>query len=286
MSQGDLGNTNTKSFRARRVCFTLHRYFSKHIEEIETLCHTKGWSYIFSEEKGKNGNTKHLQGYIENKEAIRCSLIKKKFPTIHLEKAKGSRDQNVTYIKKEGGRFYSNLPKSFKEKLFELNMKKYENVKWKKWQQFILDTIVKEPDDRKVYWFYDKKGNCGKTYLAKYVALNHDVIICDGKSQDIFNQVKTFLDEEKLPSIVIIDIPRCSLDYINYSTIEKLKNGFIYSGKYEGGQCIFPSPHVFIFANEKPETENLSLDRWIIKNITEKKALMAPTGDNILRLEL
>ena len=50
--------------------------------------------------------------------------------------------------------------------------------------------------------------------------------------------------------------------------LEQIKNGMIYSGKYEGGQCLFESPHIVIFANSKPEIENMSIDRWNIKEIS------------------
>lgn len=75
--------------------------------------------------------------------------------------------------------------------------------------------------------------------------------------------------EDEDPKIIICDIPRTNLEYINYGAIESIKNGMIYSGKYEGGQCIFDNPHVVVFANELPDGSKMSRDRWRIHYITE-----------------
>ena len=71
-----------------------------------------------------------------------------------------------------------------------------------------------------------------------------------------------------MPEVVLCDIPRTALGYINYGAIEQLKNGILYSGKYEGGVCIFPPPLVICVANEKPDLTALSVDRWNVVEIT------------------
>ena len=67
----------------------------------------------------------------------------------------------------------------------------------------------------------------------------------------------------------MLDIPRHQLDYVGYGALEQLKNGMIYSGKYEGGTCLFDNPHVIVFANEPPKIEKMSLDRWKIIDLNE-----------------
>lgn len=42
-----------------------------------------------------------------------------------------------------------------------------------------------------------------------------------------------------------------------------------YSGKYEGGMVCGPSPHLCIFANERPDLIKLSSDRWKVFEIVE-----------------
>jgi hypothetical protein len=83
-------------------------------------------------------------------------------------------------------------------------------------------------------------------------------------------QLAQYIKLEKLPKIIILDIPRVSLNYINYAVIEKLKNGLIYCGKYEGRKCRFHIPHIIIIANKKPKIDSLLKDRWYIKNLGPK----------------
>jgi len=46
-----------------------------------------------------------------------------------------------------------------------------------------------------------------------------------------------------------------------------LKDGVVFSGKYEGGARLFPPPHVIIFANFLPDFTKLSADRWVIRTL-------------------
>lgn len=56
---------------------------------------------IVGKEVGENG-TPHLQGYIRCNNAVRLSTLKKVFPRAHLEIAKGTPEQNITYCSKDG----------------------------------------------------------------------------------------------------------------------------------------------------------------------------------------
>lgn len=144
---------------------------------------------------------------------------------------------------------------------------KYKNVIFKPWQGKILGLLSVKPDDRKIIWVCDRKGNIGKSFLCKYICLQHKVIMCSGKTNDIFNQVNMWNinnpDDVQIPTC-IVDIPRSEFAHVNYPALEQLKNGFAYSGKYEGGQIFGLSPHVIIFSNSLPDLEELSKDRWLI----------------------
>jgi len=67
---------------------------------------------------------------------------------------------------------------------------------------------------------------------------------------------------------VIFDVPRDNGNKISYKSVESIKNGMIYSPKYESKYKLFNSPHIIIFANEPPQLEKLSIDRWVVKEIT------------------
>lgn len=264
---GGVGNTRQPprpkkvSIRGRKWCITLNNYTEeefKNMTQVFSDC-----KYIFGKEVGEN-KTPHIQGYIELKNARTFKSIKKLIPRAHIEKAKGSTKQNFAYCSKDGD-FISNIDfRTFKEKVKDRCLERYKGVVWKPWQKEVLEL---KNDERTINWFWDKKGNIGKTFLVKYLALTKNVILCEGKKNDIFNQVEESMKAEKLPEIVICDIPRTALDYINYGALEQLKNGMLYSGKYEGGQCFFPPPLVICMANEKPKLEALSEDRWNVVEI-------------------
>lgn len=262
---GEEGNTKTSS-RARAWCLTLNNYSDEEYDFLVQHFDKKCMRYIIGKEVGVKNLTPHLQMFVRFKSAIRFSTLKKINDRLHIEKARGTDEQNWEYCSK-GGDYTSNFDcMTPRERAIKLRQEEYKNVKWKEWQQDILDILDKKPDKRSVYWFWDDKGNIGKSFLATYICMNYDVVVCDGKKNDILNQVNVAL-EKYIPKVAILDIPRSSIDYVNYSVIEKLKDGCLYSGKYEGGMCIFPQPHVIIFANREPDRREMSSDRWIIRQL-------------------
>lgn len=285
----ELGNTEiqlniskkaneSKGKRYRRWCFTLNNYTEDMHTQIIHIFEKKGWEYVIGKEVGKEG-TPHLQGYIKHKYPISFKTIQDSlFKRAHIEQARGNDQQNYDYCSK-GGDFVHKLEiraRKVKVDVVELmkqrQVKRYENTVWRPWQQKILDIVKSEADDRTVYWIYDPEGCNGKSYLAKYLFVKHGAIIGDGKANDILNLMLTRVKEGKLAIddtwIVILDIPRHKMDYLNYGLIEQLKNGFVYSGKYEGGELAFDPPHVIIFSNQEPEYDKFTKDRWHIIQIS------------------
>lgn len=266
------GNTKSPAIRSRKWCFTLNNYNELDLKNLVSVLETRKHRYIIGEEIGEQG-TPHLQGYIEGTNAISFDTLCKWCPKGHYEPCKGSTKQNVNYCSKDG-KFHTNINvNKYIDKIeYCLNLQ-YKEVKWKPFQQDIIERITSnEPDDRKINWFYDINGNVGKSFLCKYIALKFEnVIISEGKKDNVYNQVLTLYSSENYDitkrMVIILDISRHNQDFINYGCIESLKNGCIYSGKYEGGTCIFPPPFVFIFSNCEPDYEKWSEDRYNVKNI-------------------
>lgn len=262
------GNTKPLRIRNTKFCFTLNNYTTEEYDELILTIKNKNIKYIIGKEVGKQG-TKHLQGFLLYKNSVSFNSVKKILPKAHIEIAKGNVKQNVKYCSKDND-FVTNFEDKFlgderthlektKEKILE---KHYSDITFKKWQKDIIELLNKEPDYRSIYWYYDINGNVGKSWLVKYIfCVFDDVIIVDGKKDNIFNQIKSMIDREINPKIIILDVPRVNNKFINYSVIEQIKNGLIYSGKYEGGVCLFDNPHVIIFSNEEPEYDKLSQDR-------------------------
>jgi hypothetical protein len=213
--------------------------------------------YCFQEEIGENG-TKHLQGYtIFNNPRVLAGL-KKIDKRIHWEIA-----ENIhacrEYCRKEKTR--NGKRWSSKEEIID----EWEDDKVRPWQQEILKIIEGQADKRKIYWYWDKKGNCGKTTLAKHIILNNKrAIYVNGSTNDIKCAISSM---EKMPKIVIWDLPRTNEGKISYSGIEQIKNGIFFSTKYESRMVVYNIPHVIVLANFEPEEGMLSKDRLIVQEI-------------------
>lgn len=84
--------------RGRSWVFTLNNYTDEHVKQVESL---DTLYTVYGKEVGASG-TPHLQGFMYYKNQRTLSSIKKKLPTAHLEKMKGTHEQAIEYCKKDG----------------------------------------------------------------------------------------------------------------------------------------------------------------------------------------
>jgi len=265
-TDGDAGIGNTKRDTIPRVnqlifwFFTFNNYDPDYISILESKFKTICVKYIFQEETGKNG-TPHLQGTIQLKKKMRWTefgLDKK----IHWEKAKNI-EACFEYCKKDDTRSGKIYSMGIRPPLKLINPDR-------QFQKDILEILKSEPDDRTIHWFWEETGGIGKSQFVKYIVAKHNAIFIDeGEKKDIMNTTLTEYNKGHLLDIFMIDIPRANLNKCSYKAIESLKNGMIYSPKYEGGYVLFNSPHILIFANAPPKMEKLSSDRWKIYKILD-----------------
>lgn len=131
------------------------------------------------------------------------------------------------------------------------------------WQKEIYDNLLTEPDDRTINWVCDTAGNQGKTALCKSIIANFtDVLfLSSSNTKDACHQI---IKREKPYKIALVNLPRQAEGHVSYAAYESIKDGLVYSGKYDGGHKLFRSPHLYIFANWKPDVQALSQDRWNI----------------------
>jgi len=253
VEEGNTDTSSTKKQVSRKTfyCFTLHNYESNYEEIIRQLkiIAKKG---IVGKEICPTTNNAHLQGFIALKKPMRITELKI-IGNPHWEVCIASEEANIKYCSKENNFIKWGFPKPIHiiENLYN-------------WQKEIEEIFNTEPDDRKIHWFYDKNGGIGKSAFVKYMVIKHQCLFCDGgKKADLINLVfNNNMDECKC---VIWDLPRNTGNNISYSTIESVKNGMVCNTKYETGVKCFNSPHIFVFANEAPELEKLSQDRWSVK---------------------
>lgn len=258
VEEGNTGTSSTtqKQKQTTRKTFyalTFYEYEDK-IDAIQKRMQEIGKKGIYGYETCPTTNKKHLQGFIALKKPMRITELK--LPcNPHCEPCIASEEANTRYCKKDGNYWSFGFPKPLK--LITPD---------KDWQIKILNIIAEEPDDRKVYWFWSQEGGIGKSQFCKYLlAQNKCVFIDEGKKADImFCMMESNMDEK---NVVIFDVPRDNGNSVSYKSIESIKNGMIFSPKYESGYKLFNSPHVIVFANQPPITEKLSSDRWIIEEI-------------------
>lgn len=255
-----LGNTNSKTLTVKResACkkysFTLNNYSNDEYESLVTFFKNGSNKFIIGKEKGEQG-TPHLQGYVEfsiKKRITECKHINKR---IHWEQSKGTQEDNLKYCSKEGDYILDGF-------WLKKPLKILSDDKLKDWQKEIIEIVKKEPDDRKIYWYWEETGGIGKTTFSKYLSHHYGAIPVEGKKNDILFCAANFEAD-----IYIFDFERSMEEYISYGGIEKIKNGYYMCAKYESKPIVRNPPHIFIFANFPPETKMLSLDRWVIKYI-------------------
>jgi hypothetical protein len=249
------GNTNTPGSRNQ-----LYRWFltipyeeitaSQLSQHLLTFCK----KFTFQAEEGKSGY-KHWQCEISLKSKEYFQSVKNLIgiDKAHIEPTKDYFSAK-NYCSKEETRIEGPYDETstFLKIITELRI----------WQQQIINIIKNEPDDRTINWFWEKKGLAGKTQLCKYLIVHHKAqCIGSCKSADMAYAINN-------PKIVVINLTRTSEEHVNYGALEAIKDGLIFSSKYESGVKIFNSPHIFVFANYPPDTSTMSEDRWNIVDIS------------------
>lgn len=206
--------------------------------------------FLFSGEIGEGGY-KHWQGCFSLKNKEYFSTVKNLFcNSIHLEPCK-----NWIKAKNYCKKVDTHLEGPYDENSSFLNLPE----KLYPWQQEIVDICNTKPDDRTIHWYWESDGCRGKTTLCKVLYDKFKAnIIGNGAMKDIAYSI------DESPKIVCMNITRSNEEHVNYGAIEAIKDGLVFSSKYESKCKIFNSPHVFVFANFKPREENMSKDRWRI----------------------
>lgn len=255
------GNTRHRSWD-----FVLNNPIEGDKELIESM---RAIEYAFQLEIGKKNGTPHFQGFWRFKNGKTRNSISKVFNKRISIRPVRNIWATRTYCTKEDtradGPWVYNLgptvkpatkkPKTIKDPL--------EGKELYEWQEQVLNIIDEEPEDRKIWWFWESTGNVGKTSLAKHIVINwpRTLYVCGSA-----NHIKYgIVNMKKVPRIVIWDIARSQR--IDYVALEEVKNGLFFSTKYESGMFVYNVPHVIVFSNHPPVTDKVSLDRWEIIEI-------------------
>lgn len=268
----------------------------------------------WGEETCPNTGRKHLQGYVELRKKATFIAIKKILgdPAVHLEPRKGSQTEAIKYCQKEGKFQEHGIKKQAKEskdlagierllrkglsdveiwnedpigsfhaekfikhyrKMAKISasvdaMKElYHDAELNQFQQEWKQRLINQ-NNRQITWVNDPIGNSGKTFFSMYMAYHHNAFIStNAKSADI---AMAYDGQE----YYIMDLTRSIEGHVNYGVLEAIKNGCVFSSKYDSQMKIFKPPKVLVLSNFQPDLTKLSMDRWDI--ITVKQPLNFP----------
>jgi len=279
------------------------------INNPEAAPNLEGHEYVYQKEVGASG-TPHYQGYIKFPNNKRLKAVREIVPGAHLEVRRGTHLEAVAYCTKEetrvegpwstmsphvpgkrndleefrqgilGKRTYgecindpelshmvAKFPLYTREVLSHRLPERIE-AELRPWQQELLTNLLEPPNPRTIYWVHENIGNVGKTFMADFLYCNYQAQrFNNGKSGDIAYAIES-------PSIVVFDFSRSQEEHINYGIIEDVKNGYVFSAKYQSAGKRFPSPHVVVFANFPPLDGKLSSDRLVEINLNKKRPLI------------
>jgi len=129
------------------------------------------------------------------------------------------------------------------------------------WQQELEDRLENPADDRTVEFFVDVDGAAGKTFFVQnYLTKHTDAqMLSVGKRDDIAH----IIDASK--RVFFMCVPRGSMEFLQYSVLESLKDRMIMSPKYDSCVKILEHwLHVIVFTNEPPDETKLTNDRFKI----------------------
>lgn len=149
-------------------------------------------------------------------------------------------------------------------------LEEMNNLKLYIWESNLLKELDSKPDSRKIIWYVDTIGGCGKSTFAKYLLSKGDcAYFTNARSADIAYAYKG-------ERTVIFDFTRSIEGHVNYSIIESIKNGIVFCSKYNSNTKINCVPHIICFSNFDPELSKLSEDRWDIRQLNKDLCIIEP----------
>lgn len=285
--------------RAKHWCFTLNNFTAQDIDRIAAIEDEVEY-LIYGKEVGASG-TPHLQGFVSFKERLRRNQVVAKVGQAHFTVARNIH-HSIEYCKKEGdyveigvapkGPGRRNDLEAFKQAVKEGQfchriLREEHSEIYKKYHRFCIDyvndnipsrVVPTHPlydwqatlwhdlsltaDDRKIVFCVDLDGNTGKSWFCQHYCAFHDnaQIVLPGKVADMSYML------DPTARVVFLDCPRSKQgEFIQYDFLEHIKNGLVFSGKYESRMKTLGSVHVVVMTNERPDMSKLSADRYDVR---------------------
>lgn len=142
--------------------------------------------------------------------------------------------------------------------ILKLNKEQFENAVLREWQKACVEALENQ-NQRELIWVYDEDGNTGKTFLAKWLHFVKGAFYFENaKKADI-------ACAWNLEEFAVCNLTRDKEGLVQYSVFESLKDGMVFSGKYESKTKVAPKQvKLVIMSNWLPDISTMSIDRWQI----------------------
>ncbi len=131
-----------------------------------------------------------------------------------------------------------------------------------------MNTALNLPaNDRTITFLVDTVGNSGKTWFSHYYASLHAnvQVLLPGKKADMAYALDSTI------RVLFVDAPRSKQgEFIQYDFLEDVKNGYVFSPKYESRVKHLSKVHVVVNMNEMPDPHKLSHDRYNIIHVNNE----------------
>lgn len=286
--------------QAKAWCFTLNNYTPQDVERLSVL--PEGVKYLlFGREVGEGG-TPHLQGLVVFEQRKRLNQVVAVIGQCHFTPCRNV-PASVIYCKKDGdfvelgsvttqgkrsdldefkdavkGGMLSldDIREAHSEVLARYPRFVYEYIQQhtpppvieahplRGWQVELNAELNLAADSRHVRFIVDSTGNAGKSWFCHYYASLHtDVqVMLPGKKADMCFALDSTI------RVLFVDAPRSKQgEFLQYDFLEDVKNGYVFSPKYESRNKRLQKCHVVVMMNEDPDMTKLSADRYLIKVI-------------------
>jgi len=156
----------------------------------------------------------------------------------------------------------------------------------RRWQKEVYEKLMKQTD-RRILFVTDKRGNSGKSHLAKYIRNTHgsEVFYCrGGKGHDI---IHAFSKGDY--KVAIFDYARNKQpQYFAWDIFEELKDGCVSSGKYDSDMFwLGHSVKILVLTNHDVHDHKhlLTYDRWQIVDLDDYRNLAGEHFDDLIPIE-
>lgn len=291
---------------SKNWCFTLNNYTDEDLLRLSELVtkNNKVLYIIFGKEVGESG-TPHLQGFVTLAQRSTLNVVKGFIGgNPHVETSRNI-NASINYCKKDGdflefgirsgGQGSRSDLEMFKESvkngmLTLSEIREHHSETYARYPRFVLEYIEdhypkvslpiyelrlwqadlkerleREPDRRKIMFIVDEVGNSGKSWFSHYYCSllgEKCQVMLPGKKSDMAYALRPCL------KVFFLDAPRSKQgEYIQYDFLEDLKNGYVFSTKYESRIKTYEPMHVVVNMNHFPDMNKLSHDRYDIIQI-------------------